>query len=172
MLTLHHLNDSRSQRIELGTLYEMVRHLRNSETTPAKQKWLRRSTSSDPIRTSPPYCRACRRPPPSGIRSRRAGRTSQRPSRQKTNFSNRINAILPVQSPSAKIFRFAIPPNQIDNHRIPSRSEGRFAIVTDVGTGCGGREGGARRAWLMRTAKSCGPGAPKQALSRRKQFCR
>ena len=37
MLTLHHLNDSRSQRIlwlleELGTPYEIVRHQRNSET--------------------------------------------------------------------------------------------------------------------------------------------
>jgi glutathione S-transferase len=37
MLTLHHLNDSRSQRIlwlleELGTPYEMVRYQRNTET--------------------------------------------------------------------------------------------------------------------------------------------
>src|SRR3984885_330337 len=37
MLTLHHLNDSRSQRIlwlleELGTPYEMVRYRRNTET--------------------------------------------------------------------------------------------------------------------------------------------
>ena len=37
MLTLHHLNDSRSQRIlwlleELGTPYEMKRYQRNAET--------------------------------------------------------------------------------------------------------------------------------------------
>jgi glutathione S-transferase len=37
MLTLHHLNDSRSQRIlwlleELGTAYEIVRYQRNAET--------------------------------------------------------------------------------------------------------------------------------------------
>ena len=71
---------------------------------------------------------------------------------------------------------------------IPSHSEGRFAIVTDVGTGCGGRGGGARRAALTpsslklrpactkpgvafgvdgsRTAKSCGPDAPTLASSR------
>jgi glutathione S-transferase len=38
MLTLHHLNDSRSQRIlwlleELGTPYEMKRYQRNATTT-------------------------------------------------------------------------------------------------------------------------------------------
>jgi hypothetical protein len=33
--------------------------------------------------------------------------------------------------------------------------------------GCGGREGGARRAMLTRTAKSCGPGAATLALSSR-----
>ena len=35
----------------------------------------------------------------------------------------------------------------IPRHPVPL--EGRFAIVTDVGTGCGGRDGGARRATLI-----------------------
>ena len=43
----------------------------------------------------------------------------------------------------------------------PSRpSEGRLAIVTKCGAGCGGRVGVARRATHMRTAKSCGPDPP------------
>jgi hypothetical protein len=73
---------------------------------------------------------------------RRAGR-----SREKTNFSNPINAIPSVQSPVPEIFRFAIAPNHIDKYRIPSHSEGRFAIVTNVGCGMrwtqGRRETGA-----------------------------
>jgi hypothetical protein len=83
----------------------------------------------------------------------------------------------------------ASPPTQITfkTSAIPSHTEGRFAIVTDVGAGCGGR-GSVRRAkcartndadpafakasadgyqtrrslWRrrLRTAKSCGPDAP------------
>jgi hypothetical protein len=37
-----------------------------------------------------------------------------------------------------------------------------------LGAGCGGRGGVARRAALKRTAKSCGSGAPKQALRSRR----
>src|SRR5260221_14295136 len=72
--------------------------------------------------------------------------------------------------------RFALPPNQLHNSRRPVPLEGRFAIVTDVGAGCGGRgsvgranviAGSAsagersrarRRTALKRTAKPCGPG--------------
>src|ERR1700732_5007677 len=44
--------------------------------------------------------------------------------------------------------------------------EGRFGRSSRyVGRGCGGRCWHVRRTWRMRTAKSCGPGAPKQALS-------
>jgi hypothetical protein len=46
-------------------------------------------------------------------------------------------------------------------------SEGRFAVVTNVGAGCGGRFGVARRAALTRTAKPCGPDAPTLASSLR-----
>jgi hypothetical protein len=69
--------------------------------------------------------------------------------------------MLPVQSPPAEIFPFALPPNHIHIPAIPSHSEGRFAIVTDVGTGCGGRGGGARRAALIRLPKNFGWTVPK-----------
>jgi hypothetical protein len=49
-------------------------------------------------------------------------------------------------------------------HPVP-HEEGRFAIVTNVGAGRGGREGAGRRTALMRTAKSCGSDAPMLALS-------
>ena len=53
--------------------------------------------------------------------------------------------------------------------------EGRLAIVTDVGNGMrwthiAERDSLARRAAFVRTAKSCGPGAPMQALSWWKRF--
>ena len=57
--------------------------------------------------------------------------------RPNTNFSNQINSIPPVQSPPSKIFRFSLTPNQRHNAR--TFHEGRIAIVTDVGMGCGGR---------------------------------
>ena len=41
-----------------------------------------------------------------------------------------------------------------------SHRGGVRAIATDVGSGCGGRVGVARRATQMRTAKSCGPDPP------------
>jgi hypothetical protein len=51
-----------------------------------------------------------------------------------------------------------------------TRKEGRLAIVTDVGSGMrwthiAGRNSFVRRAAFVRTAKSCGSGAPMQALS-------
>jgi hypothetical protein len=44
-------------------------------------------------------------------------------------------------------------------HPVPRR--GDVGHVTDVGTGCGGRVGVARRSTSMRTAKACGPDAPR-----------
>jgi hypothetical protein len=67
-----------------------------------------------------------------------------------------------IASPFAKI--------SIIDSAIPHPREGRIAIVTDVGRGmrwtrqCQARRA-PRRMMLPRTAKSCGPGAPKQALS-------
>jgi hypothetical protein len=65
--------------------------------------------------------------------------------RQKSNFSNPFKLILPVQSRS-KIFS-TLPVGQIisTSPRHPVSQEGRLAIVTDVETGCGGREGAERR---------------------------
>jgi hypothetical protein len=46
--------------------------------------------------------------------------------------------------------------------------EGRFGRSSRyVGRGCDGREWHVGRTWRTRTAKSCGPGAPKQALRSR-----
>ena len=50
--------------------------------------------------------------------------------------------------------------------------EGRFGRSSRyVGRGCGGRGWHVRRTWRMRTAKSCGSGAPKQALRSRDPSC-
>jgi len=46
--------------------------------------------------------------------------------------------------PRAKIFRFALTPNQTYNARRLIPHEGRIAIVTDVGMRCGGRDDVAR----------------------------
>ena len=95
--------------------------------------------------------------------------------RPNTNFSNQINPIPPVQphrkkySPSGS--------RQISSIIAPSHPlhEGRIAIVTNVGMGCGGRGSIGRvrcvrravirersqragRMTLSRTAKPCGPG--------------
>jgi hypothetical protein len=43
--------------------------------------------------------------------------------------------MLPVQSPSAKIFPFPSDPNHLHIASIPAHTKGRFAIVTDVGQG-------------------------------------
>src|SRR5665213_78167 len=52
-------------------------------------------------------------------------------------------------------------------------ARGTLDNVTDVGTGCGGGVCVARRAMLVRTAKSCGPDAPPLAsrLQRLKSRC-
>ena len=85
--------------------------------------------------------------------------------RAQANFLNSINAILPAQSARKEHFASARPkpPHfQFLNFRIlldrevesgieanhPASSEGRFAIVTDVGAGCGGRGSVKRRMTL------------------------
>src|SRR6267142_7088447 len=59
--------------------------------------------------------------------------------RVKSNLLKRINVILPVQSPLQKYS--ASPVGQIisTNSSHPTPPEGRIAIVTDAGCGCGGR---------------------------------
>src|SRR5436190_9031238 len=83
----------------------------------------------------------------------------------------------------AKIFWFSPAPNHLYIPAIPSHTEGRFAIVTDVGHGmrwtrqrrcaiviAGRRKTREqltphRRTMLLRTAKSCGPDASTLASS-------
>jgi hypothetical protein len=59
--------------------------------------------------------------------------------RAAADLLNGINLIWPVQSRLQKYF--AAPVGQIisTNSRHPTPPEGRIAIVTDVGEGCGGR---------------------------------
>jgi hypothetical protein len=88
--------------------------------------------------------------------------------REKSNFVNRFKRIWVVSPSRAKISlsenrKLCIVP------AVPFPQEGRFAVVTDVGSGM---------RWtlrlcvdvrsLKRTAKSCGSGAPKQALRSRR----
>jgi hypothetical protein len=59
--------------------------------------------------------------------------------RAQRKLSKQINVICPVQSPLQKYF--VSPVGQIisTNSRHPTPPEGRIAIVTDAGCGCGGR---------------------------------
>jgi hypothetical protein len=70
-----------------------------------------------------------------------------------------------VQSSLKKYF--ALPVGQIIciTSRRSAPQEGRFAIVTNVGAGCGGRFSRERRTRVKRTAKSRGPDAPTLASS-------
>jgi hypothetical protein len=85
--------------------------------------------------------------------------------RENAVLLKRINVIWVVQSPSQKYSRSL--PTQITciSLAIPAHTEGRFAIVTDVGLGCDGRGRRQRRGRYLRTAKSCGPDAPTLASS-------
>ena len=89
----------------------------------------------------------------------------RKPVRAGANLSNGINLIWAVQPYAEKYFCFH--PTQIisSSHAVPSRNEGRIAIVTDVGMGCGGRNGADDERQPMRTAKSCGPDASTPASS-------
>jgi hypothetical protein len=59
--------------------------------------------------------------------------------RAEKKFCCGIKLICPVQSPLAEIFPFPFDPNHLLYRGHPVPLEGRFAIVTDVGAGCGGR---------------------------------
>jgi hypothetical protein len=55
------------------------------------------------------------------------------------DFLLQLQADLPCPVSDAKIFRFAADPNHPYNSRHPVLRRGALAIVTNVGTGCGGR---------------------------------
>ena len=60
------------------------------------------------------------------------------------DFLQQLQADLAGPAPHAKIIRFAATPNHPYNSRHPVLRRGALAIVTNVGTGCGGR-GSVRR---------------------------
>ena len=64
----------------------------------------------------------------------------------------RVNS--PAQKYSSSKFRYSEIYESRPLHR------GAFRERHERGVGCDGRGGNARRAWLTRTAKSCGPDAP------------
>jgi hypothetical protein len=112
--------------------------------------------------------------------------------RPKPNFPSPSNPITPVQISRQKYSALRFPQISRTLSGIPPHAEGRFAIVTNVEAGCGGRDGSraclaptnelirllwesrrdryqarctGSRAGLSRTAKPCGPGAPTLALN-------
>jgi hypothetical protein len=60
--------------------------------------------------------------------------------RAELNFLSGIKAIVPVQSSPKKYSASCLTQISSSSAAIPARLEGRFANVTDVGRGCGGRE--------------------------------
>jgi hypothetical protein len=77
----------------------------------------------------------------------------------------------PVESFGEKYSAWSIAKITLTLRVIPHLQEGRLAIVTDVGSGMRWTQSAEAqslrgRAALMRTAKSCGSGAPTLALSR------
>ena len=94
---------------------------------------------------------------------------------RKQKVSQSFQTDLPRPVLREKRIPFARNPNQSYKSRHPGPQEGRIAIVTNVGPGCGGRDSArrvmgragrvfrercqrARRMALLRTAKPCGPG--------------
>ncbi|MGJ4926401.1 hypothetical protein ACQR1K_04595 [Bradyrhizobium sp. HKCCYLRH3095] len=75
--------------------------------------------------------------------------------RGETHFANHLNHITPVQSRAQKYSSFVFP-NHAYFHVVPSRSEGRFAVVTNVEAGCGGREFAAAGVMLADERQACG----------------
>jgi hypothetical protein len=69
--------------------------------------------------------------------------------REKTDFFKRIKLFLAVQSHLQKYL--PSPDGQIisTSSRHPTPQQGRIAIVTDAGCGCGGRGSVLRATWLQ-----------------------
>ena len=65
--------------------------------------------------------------------------------RDQRDLSNRIKLMLPVQPTSQKYFCSHLAQITSLSAAIPAHTEGRFAIVTNVGLGCDGRERRQRR---------------------------
>ena len=72
--------------------------------------------------------------------------------RENAILLKRIKLIWAVQSPLQKYFRFLLTQITCTSFAIPARTEGRFAIVTDVGQGMRWTQA-ARRKHLARTKR-------------------
>jgi hypothetical protein len=92
-----------------------------------------------------------------------------------TNFASPFNPITPVQLSRKKYSALCSPQISLIFPRIPSRAEGRIAIVTNVEAGSGGRAtsqhsgSDCRRTIVARTAKPCGPDTPTLVSSLRRR---
>src|ERR1700722_15379857 len=76
--------------------------------------------------------------------------------------------MLPVQSPSIKIFPFPFDPNHFYIASIPAHTQGAFRDRHERRAGDAMDAGGAAdESATLRTAKSCGPDAPTLASSSR-----
>ena len=88
---------------------------------------------------------------------RRAARIRPRnPLRVETNFARAFNANPPVQSSRQKYSAWRVGQISRILSRIPSRQEGRIAIVTNVEAGSGGRETSQHSFSECRRTRSCG----------------
>jgi hypothetical protein len=86
--------------------------------------------------------------------------------RLNANLSNPIKLMLPVQSSPKKYFASRFPQITSISPAILFPLEGRFAIVTDVGSGMRWTQMHLEDdGCSLRTAKSCGPDAPTLASS-------
>ena len=85
---------------------------------------------------------------------------------RKLKFVEAIQSDLGFRLRHAQKFLFRIIGNCVSLRR-PASSKRGVRVVTNVEAGCGGRDRGSRRLTRARTAKPCGPGAPKQALRSR-----
>ena|SRR5665213_1448792 len=64
------------------------------------------------------------------------------------------------QAPFKKIFCFTEYSDYPISPPVLSHNEGRFAVVTERGAGCGGRGWHIDERAFSRTEKTCGPGTP------------
>src|ERR1700761_5487895 len=92
------------------------------------------------------------------------------PLRQTADLSSPISVMLPVHPCAKKYSAFAAGQISGISRAVPRHQKGRFAIVTNVGAGCGGRLGAFDEWHMRRTAKSRGPDAPTLASTRRRCF--
>jgi hypothetical protein len=92
--------------------------------------------------------------------------------RAQGDLLNRINLMLPVQSPLVKIFPFSFEPNHFYVVFIPAHTQGAFRDRHERRAGDAMDAGGAAdESAGLRTAKSCGPDASMVGVKLRRSVC-